>query len=144
MGRSIARRHEFSVRAREVAAPRFPGEGSRSKRIRTVKLAAYRTGPSVVLEIHDDGAGINLDAVRERAIARRLIDADAKQRGCASRFAVDDVIGQHQTVIKRLSNVYGDARGLSGATILGDGTVALIVDIPGVIRTLTAGAAGPA
>ena len=44
-------------------------------------------------------------------------------------FAVDHVIGQHQTVIKTLSRVYKDVQGISGATILGDGTVALILDI---------------
>jgi len=45
-------------------------------------------------------------------------------------FVVDSVIGDYQTVIKSLGKVYHDARGLSGATILGDGSVALILDIP--------------
>jgi two-component system, chemotaxis family, sensor kinase CheA len=43
-------------------------------------------------------------------------------------FVVDRVIGQHQTVIKSLGKVYRDVEGISGATILGDGTVALIMD----------------
>ena len=46
---------------------------------------------------------------------------------------VDGVVGQHQTVIKSLHRVYRDVKGLSGATILGDGTVALIVDVPGIV-----------
>lgn len=45
-------------------------------------------------------------------------------------FVVDRVIGQHQTVIKSLGKAYRDVEGLSGATILGDGAVALIVDVP--------------
>ena len=45
-------------------------------------------------------------------------------------FVVDNVIGEHQTVIKTLGRVYKDIEGVSGATILGDGTVALILDIP--------------
>jgi len=45
-------------------------------------------------------------------------------------FVVDDVVGEHQTVIKSLGTFYKDAEGLSGATILGDGTVALILDVP--------------
>jgi two-component system chemotaxis sensor kinase CheA len=49
-------------------------------------------------------------------------------------FVVDYVIGEHQTVIKTLGKVYKDAEGVSGATILGDGTVALILDIPRLIR----------
>ncbi len=48
-------------------------------------------------------------------------------------FVVDKVIGEYQTVIKNLGRVYRDVEGISGATILGDGTVALIIDVPRVI-----------
>lgn len=44
-------------------------------------------------------------------------------------FVVDDVIGEHQTVIKGLGRVYRNVEGISGATILGDGSVALILDV---------------
>ncbi len=44
-------------------------------------------------------------------------------------FVVDQVIGQHQSVIKSLGRMYREVRGISGATILGDGSVALILDI---------------
>ena len=47
---------------------------------------------------------------------------------------VDTVIGEHQTVIKSLGKVYRDVHGISGATILGDGTVALILDIPQLVK----------
>lgn len=43
-------------------------------------------------------------------------------------FRVDEVIGQYQTVIKRLGKLYEGVAGFSGATILGDGTVAMILD----------------
>lgn len=43
-------------------------------------------------------------------------------------FVVDEVVGQHQTVIKSLGEVYRNVSGVSGATILGNGTVALILD----------------
>lgn len=49
-------------------------------------------------------------------------------------LVVDHVIGEHQTVIKSLGKVYRKADGFSGATILGDGTVALILDIPRLVR----------
>ena len=52
-------------------------------------------------------------------------------------FTVDQVIGQHQTVIKGLSKVYEGVKGLSGATILGDGTVALILDAPKLVQSMT-------
>ncbi len=44
-------------------------------------------------------------------------------------FAVDRVVGEHQTVIKSLGRVFRDLECVSGATILGDGSVALIVDV---------------
>ncbi len=53
-------------------------------------------------------------------------------------FTVDEVIGQHQTVIKALGKFYEGAKGLSGATILGDGSVALILDAPKVVQCLAA------
>jgi two-component system chemotaxis sensor kinase CheA len=44
-------------------------------------------------------------------------------------FVVDHVVGDFQTVIKNLGKLYRDLEGISGATILGDGTVALILDL---------------
>ena len=44
-------------------------------------------------------------------------------------LVVDQVIGDHQTVIKSLSKLHADVETFSGATILGDGSVALILDI---------------
>ncbi|WP_028972621.1 chemotaxis protein CheA [Spirochaeta cellobiosiphila] len=44
-------------------------------------------------------------------------------------FVVDEVIGDYQTVIKTLGPLYQDLEGISGATILGNGRVALIVDV---------------
>lgn len=43
-------------------------------------------------------------------------------------LAVDEVLGNHQTVIKNLGKFYRDVPTVSGATILGNGTVALILD----------------
>ena len=47
---------------------------------------------------------------------------------------VDQVIGDHQTVIKSLSKLHADVESFSGATILGDGTVALILDVPHLVE----------
>ncbi len=49
-------------------------------------------------------------------------------------IVVDELLAQQQVVIKSLENNYKRVKGVSGATILGDGTVALIVDIPGIVR----------
>lgn len=53
-------------------------------------------------------------------------------------LVVDKVIGEHQTVIKSLGRVYRDTEGLSGATILGDGTVALILDVNRLVHDVEA------
>jgi two-component system chemotaxis sensor kinase CheA len=49
-------------------------------------------------------------------------------------FVVDRVIGDHQTVIKRLGGLCKNVDAFSGATILGDGTVALILDLENLAR----------
>ena len=47
-------------------------------------------------------------------------------------LVVDDLVGQQQVVVKSLEANYGPIDGIGGATILGDGRVALILDIPGL------------
>ncbi|MCK9634973.1 chemotaxis protein CheA [Methylobacter sp. Wu8] len=50
---------------------------------------------------------------------------------------VDELLGQQQVVIKSLEANYRRVEGVSGATILGDGSVALILDVPGLVRFST-------
>lgn len=51
-------------------------------------------------------------------------------------LAVDTLLGEQEIVIKSLGPVVGDVAGISSAAILGDGTVALIVDIPVLVQRL--------
>jgi two-component system chemotaxis sensor kinase CheA len=44
-------------------------------------------------------------------------------------LVADQIIGNHQTVIKSLSKLHADVTTFSGAAILGDGTAALIIDV---------------
>ncbi len=55
-------------------------------------------------------------------------------QGVRCGLFVDDLLGQQQVVIKSLEANYRKVEGVSGATILGDGSVALILDIPGLVR----------
>ncbi|WP_138466613.1 chemotaxis protein CheA [Poseidonocella sp. HB161398] len=48
-------------------------------------------------------------------------------------LTVDQIIGSSQTVIKQLSPLHATQKTFSGATILGDGTVALILDVPQLV-----------
>ncbi len=54
--------------------------------------------------------------------------------GCKVGLLVDDLLAQQQVVIKSLEANYKRINGISGATILGDGSVAMIIDIPGLIN----------
>jgi two-component system chemotaxis sensor kinase CheA len=54
--------------------------------------------------------------------------------GARAALLVDELIGQHQVVVKNLEANYRKVPGISGATILGDGHVALILDVSWLIR----------
>jgi two-component system chemotaxis sensor kinase CheA len=49
-------------------------------------------------------------------------------------LVVDQVIGERQTVIKNLGKLFRHVEDISGATILGDGKVALILDVPKLVE----------
>jgi len=59
-----------------------------------------------------------------------VVEADGQKVG----LMVDDLLAQQQVVIKSLKDNYQQVAGISGATILGDGSVAMILDIPGMIH----------
>lgn len=73
------------------------------------------------------------------------------EQGAASRFesivivqyagqkvglVVDELFGEVQTVIKSLGKAYKEVKGVSGATIMGNGKVALILDVPRLIQSI--------
>jgi two-component system chemotaxis sensor kinase CheA len=59
-----------------------------------------------------------------------VVEDDGRRVG----LLVDDLLGQQQAVIKSLEAHYQRVQGISGATILSDGSVALIVDVGGVVQ----------
>jgi len=67
--------------------------------------------------------GIKTDRPEQQQIVM-VTDQDSK-----IGIVIDKVIGNYQTVIKPLGKLYSNVQGISGATILGDGSVALILDI---------------
>lgn len=67
--------------------------------------------------------GITTDRPEQQQIVM-VTDQDSK-----IGIVIDKVIGNYQTVIKPLGKLYSNVQGISGATILGDGSVALILDI---------------
>ena len=67
-----------------------------------------------------------------------VLEADGKRVG----VLVDDLLAQQQVVIKSLESNFKSVAGIAGATILGDGTVALIIDAPGLISRAARQGAG--
>jgi len=59
-----------------------------------------------------------------------ILEADGGKKA----VLVDELLGQHQVVIKSLETNYRKTPGVSGATIMGDGRVALILDVASILR----------
>ena len=57
-----------------------------------------------------------------------VVEGDGRRVG----LFVDDLLGQQQVVIKSLEENFERVEGIAGGTILGDGNVALIVDVQGL------------
>jgi len=74
-----------------------------------------------------------------RDVSQGIVMVVEGEEGKAALF-VDELLGQHQVVIKSLEANYRKVPGISGATIMGDGSVAMILDVSGVIRMGLSGA----
>ncbi|NGO91328.1 MAG: chemotaxis protein CheA, partial [Halomonas sp.] len=96
-------------------------------------------GDDVVLKVRDEYLPVIaihevLDV--ENAITDPTQSIAVIVQGEGRRYAmlVDELIGQQQVVVKNLEDNYRKVPGVSAATILGDGSVALILDITGLHR----------
>jgi two-component system chemotaxis sensor kinase CheA len=63
-----------------------------------------------------------------------MVTVEAEGRRIALR--VDELLGQQQVVVKNLERNYRRVPNVSGATILGDGRVALIIDVIALVRRM--------
>lgn len=77
--------------------------------------------------------GVSTEGVTRRRVV--IVRAEGQRMG----LVVDDILGQHQTVIKPMSPFHAALTDFAGSTILGDGTVALILDITSLLRGLLNG-----
>ncbi len=67
-----------------------------------------------------------------------------RSRNTEMAVAVDAFVGQHEIVLKSLSEVTGQRAGLAGATVMADGTVGLVVDIAALLDYSSARSAAAA
>ncbi|GEN27946.1 chemotaxis protein CheA [Halovibrio variabilis] len=96
-------------------------------------------GDDVVIKVRDEY--LPVIAIHEVLDVENAITDPTKSiavivQGEGRRYAmlVDELIGQQQVVVKNLEDNYRKVPGISSATILGDGSVALILDISGLHR----------
>jgi two-component system chemotaxis sensor kinase CheA len=89
----------------------------------------FRDGYVPVVRLHEI-FGLRPRATQLHEGLIMVVEGEGKRVG----LFVDDLLGQQQVVIKSLETNFRRVDGVSGATILGDGAVALILDVPGVIR----------
>jgi two-component system chemotaxis sensor kinase CheA len=96
------------------------------------EVFAFRGDYVPVIRLHEV-FGVKREAQIQNGIIV-VVEGDGRRAG----LLVDDLLGQQQVVIKSLDTNFGRVDGVSGATILGDGSVALILDLPGIIRRANA------
>jgi len=85
-----------------------------------------------IIPIHQEFA-IEADNTRLEDGLLVVVEGEGQKIG----LLVDDLLSQQQVVIKSLKSNYKNIDGISGATILGDGSVSMILDIPGLIRRVS-------
>ena len=90
-------------------------------------VLTLRDGRVVPLDTLDDVVGLERGDTEEEPIRSRNIVL-LEWGESARAIGVDGLVGRQEIVIKPLSGVFAGVSGLSGATVLGDGSVALILD----------------
>jgi two-component system chemotaxis sensor kinase CheA len=96
----------------------------------------FRDGYVPVVRLHEV-FGVKPRATELHEGLIMVVEGEGRRVG----LFVDDLLGQQQVVIKSLETNFRRVEGVSGATILGDGAVALILDVPGLIRVASLRAA---
>jgi two-component system chemotaxis sensor kinase CheA len=74
------------------------------------------------------------DVPREKAAEGNGIMVIVEAEGGRVAVLVDELLGQQQVVVKNLESNYRKVANVSGATIMGDGRVALILDVGALVR----------
>jgi two-component system chemotaxis sensor kinase CheA len=116
-----------SMRLKETSISRLSGHN---------EVFSFRGDYLPIIRLHQlFGVEPRAHALHEGLVV--IAEGDGRRVG----LFVDDLLGQQQVVIKSLEANYGHVEGVSGATILGDGSVALILDVTGIIAAASMRAA---
>ncbi len=103
--------------------------GASSSLVGHSEVIQFRGEYLPVIRLHEVfGVAAHRERLHEGLIM--VVEGEGRRAG----LFVDALLGQQQVVIKSLETNYGAVDGVGGATILGEGAVALILDVPGLIR----------
>jgi two-component system chemotaxis sensor kinase CheA len=97
------------------------------------RIMATRAGPLPVIRLKNFFR-LEQPADGGSAGRRRESLVVVKQAGSRVGLLVDELVGEYQSVIKPLGAIFDGLRALSGATILGNGTIAIVVDVPALLQ----------
>ena len=114
------------VRLQDIFATRMQGDERRGA---IPSAAVVKSGRNAKA----GASGTEREAKKTTSLYLVVVGLGEKQVG----LVVDSLVGEQEVVIKTLGKFIGDIQGISGATILGDGHVALIVDINGLVQCAT-------
>ena len=109
-----------------------------------LELPVDALGTDDRMDIHYDLRGEFLPAVRLRKVFHPNAKRPKRENiivvsfgGMKAGIVADQLHGESQTVIKPLGNLFEQNRAISGATIMGNGDVALIIDVPKLITEVS-------
>jgi len=88
-----------------------------------------------VIALIDLEQAIGTDTLRQSTGTMRAVITKGVRQSLA--VLVDQVLGDEEIVVKALSEEFDQVQGIAGATVLGDGGIALILDVTGIDRVLT-------
>jgi two-component system, chemotaxis family, sensor kinase CheA len=103
--------------------------GASSQLVNHGEVFSFRGDYLPIIRLHE-AFGVEAKTTQLHEGLVMVVEGDGRRAG----LFVDALLGQQQVVIKSMESNYGRIEGIGGATILGEGTVALILDVPGLIR----------
>lgn len=93
--------------------------------VKTVQQHAVIMLRNEVLPLYDLAQCLGFESTRtDGPLPVIIVEVKGEKVG----FIVEDLIGQQEIVIKSLNSIVGDVKGVAGATVLGNGKIALIID----------------
>ena len=129
-GLSVAVGHETYIIPLNAIIESLPGTAADLKTVSGEKLLLCMRGEYLpVIELHKL-FGIETQITEAAQGILVLLEAGGKK----AALLVDGLVGQHQVVLKSLESNYRKVPCVSGATIMGDGRVALILDAAALVR----------